>query len=152
MLGFLSTNQYLLVGSMCFFTGYIPSVSTEVFLAGIGLTLAPSQILPLAFLGALMQTIAKCHLYFLSNRIAYCLSFKSRRKLILLRRRFTQQESISNSLLFISALVGLPPYYLMNLVCGLLDTGWFHFCMIGFIGMFIRFSVCLAFPLWIVGA
>lgn len=152
MPAFFSTNLYFFIGSMCFFTGYIPSVSTEVILAGIGLTIAPTQILPLALIGALMQTLAKCHLYFLSKRVAYCLSFKSRRKLIALRHRFTQQESISNSILFLSALVGLPPYYLMNLLCGLLNTGWVHFCIIGFIGMLIRFSVCLAFPHWIASA
>ena len=151
MLNFISTNTYLFVGSVCFFTGYIPSVSTEVILAGIGLTLVPNQVFPLAFIGALMQTLAKCHLYFLSKKIAYCLSFKSKRKLISLKHRFTQQESLSNGILFISALIGLPPYYLMNLLCGILNTGWIHFCAIGFIGMFIRFSVCLAFPYLIVG-
>ncbi len=150
MLSVIASNIYFFVGGMCFLTGYIPSVSTEVILAGIGLTISSKQVLVLAVIGAGMQTLAKCHLYFMSKRVAYCLSFKTRRKLVSLRQRFTKQESLSTGVLFVSALIGIPPYYLMNLLCGLLNTGWLQFCMLGFIGMFIRFSVCLAFPQYLV--
>ena len=146
----LSSHVYLFVGVTCFLTGYIPSVSTEVVLAGVGMTISTEHVLPLALVGALTQTLAKAHLYFLSRRIARCLSFRSRRKLIALKQRFNKQEAMSSGILFISALIGLPPYYLMNLLCGLLNTGWVQFCLIGFTGMFIRFNVCLAFPLWLV--
>lgn len=146
MLEFVASNSYVFVGIMCFVTGYIPSVSTEVMLAGIGLTITNKHVLPLAAVGAFMQTLAKCHIYFLSKKVAGCLSFKSRRKVVALRQRFTQQETLSTGILFISALIGIPPYYFMNIVCGLLNTGWLAFCVIGFTGMFIRFSACLAFP------
>lgn len=151
MLQFIASHNCLFVGLMCFLTGYIPSVSTEVMLAGVGLTIANKHVLPLAAVGAVMQTLAKCHIYFLSKKVAGCLSFKSRRKVVALRHRFSQQETLSTGILFISALIGIPPYYFMNIVCGLLNTGWLVFCAIGFTGMFIRFSVCLVFPHLFVG-
>jgi membrane protein YqaA with SNARE-associated domain len=140
------THPYLFTALLCLLTGYIPSISTEIVLAGLGLTITAKQILPLAFIGAVTQSIAKLHLYFLAKKIIPCLKFKSRRKLVKLKHRFTQHQSLSISIIFFSSLTGLPPYYLINLLCGLLNTGWLIFIALGFTGMFIRFSICLACP------
>lgn len=137
---------YGVVGLTCWLTGYIPLISTEIILAGIGLNSPLFHLIPLAFVGALCQTFAKIHIYFISHYFVYFLKFKSKRKLIRLKYQFKSREKVSYSLLFTSALIGLPPYYLLNILCGLLNTGLASFCLLGFMGMFIRFYCCLAFP------
>jgi len=139
-------SQYLFIAGVCFLTGYIPSVSTEVILAGVGLTISLKHVLPLAALGAATQTIAKLNLYLLAKKVIPFLSFRKLRKLVKLKKRFRTREKLSNSIIFISSLTGLPPYYFINLLCGILNTGVKTFALLGFAGMFIRFSLCLAFP------
>lgn len=143
-----SASSSLIIGTvtMCFLTGYVPTVGTEIALVGIGLMIKPSLILPLAFLGAFAQTVSKISIYFLSTRMLFLLSYKRKRKCVVLRKRFKQKKTLTHGIIFLSALTGLPPYYLINIICGLFDTGWLSFAILGLIGMFIRFSVCLAFP------
>lgn len=139
-------QQFMFTGLTCFLTGYIPSVSTEVILASLGLFIPTKMIVPLAFMGALTQTVAKTHLYFLSKKFLYFLSFNNRRRLIKLKKQYHSKEKLSAGIIFFSALTGLPPYYLINLLCGIINTGWLMFATLGFTGMFIRFWLCLAFP------
>lgn len=140
------TQQYVFTAITCLLTGYIPSVSTEIILASLGLIIPLKHAIPLAAVGALCQTIAKLHLYFLAKKLIPCLKYKSKKKLVRLKIRFKSREKLSSSIIFISALTGLPPYYFINLLCGLLNTGWQLFCLLGFSGMFIRFAICLCFP------
>lgn len=137
---------YVFTALTCLMTGYIPSVSTEVILASLGLYISPEHVIPLAMLGAFAQTIAKLNLYYFASKVVVLLKFKSKRKLVKLKKKYKTKERLSTKVIFVSALTGLPPYYFINLLCGLLDTGWRSFALLGFTGMFIRFSVCLAFP------
>lgn len=146
----LILNPYFFTGLICCLTGYIPSVSTEIILISMGLVISKQQVLTLALIGAFSQTLAKCHLYFLSAKVVSCFRYKTKRKFISLKKRLKSRDKLSASLIFISALIGVPPYYFINLLCGLFNTGWIQFCMLGFIGMFIRFYCCLAFPNFII--
>lgn len=139
-------EQAIFIGITCFLTGYIPSVSTEVVLAGVGLTISKPAIIPLALIGAISQTIAKSHLYLLAHKVIPYLKFKSKRKLIKLKRQYKNKQKLSHSIIFVSSLTGLPPYYFINLLCGLMDSGLTNFALIGCMGMFIRFTACLALP------
>jgi len=140
------SQQYLFTAVTCFITGYIPFISTEIILAGLGLIISTEHIIPLAIIGAIMQAVAKVNLYFISHKIVYVLKYKSKRKLIKLKQKYKSHSKLSASIIFTSALTGLPPYYFVNLLCGILNTGWLQFASLGFIGMFIRFSFCLACP------
>lgn len=139
-------HPYWCTAIVCFFTGYIPTVSTEVFLVGIGLLLPAKQLPLLAFIGALSQTLAKLHLYFIAAKIIPYLTYKTKRRLVRLRHKYFLRHHLSQSIIFISSLVGLPPYYLLNLLCGILNTGWLNFALLGLSGMFMRFLLCLYFP------
>lgn len=139
-------EHIILVATTCFLTGYIPSVSTEVVLAGVGLTIDSAAIVPLALVGAISQTLAKSHLYLLAHKVVPCLKYKSKRKLVKLKKQYHSRQKLSLGIIFISSLTGLPPYYFINLLCGLLNTGLISFALLGCTGMFIRFSACLALP------
>lgn len=141
------STDYLTVAtaSTCFLAGLIPTIGTELYLIGIASLVTPVLILPLAFLGALSQTLAKLLIYFFAKQTIYCLSFKRKRQLIQLKKCYADKNRLTHSIIFISALTGLPPYYLVNIICGLFDTGWISFAILGISGMFIRFSLCLAF-------
>ena len=143
------SHPYLLTTVICFITGYIPTVSTEIFLAGLGLNLKKELLLPIALTGALSQTLAKIHIYSMASYIIPKLSYRKKKKLISIRNKYHRHSRLSYSIIFISSLTGLPPYYLLNLLCGLLNTGLFTFSILGCLGMFIRFSCCLFFPMWI---
>jgi membrane protein YqaA with SNARE-associated domain len=132
--------------SMCFLAGFVPTIGTEVALASIGLLIKPNQIIPLAFVGALSQTVSKLFIYFLSSKTLSFLSFKRKRKLIMLRRKYYSRKRLTAGIIFVSALTGLPPYYLINIICGIVNSGWLTFGLLGLSGMFMRFSLCLAFP------
>jgi len=49
-------------------------------------------------------------------------------------------------MLIISAMIGIPPYYIINVISGMLRVNFNVFLMLSFLGFFIRFSLVIFLP------
>jgi membrane protein YqaA with SNARE-associated domain len=66
-----------------------------------------------------------------------------------IRAAHAQAEKHSNlgtALVFTSSLVGLPPLYLITVVCGALRFPFAHFFAAAFVGRIIRFAALIMLP------
>jgi membrane protein YqaA with SNARE-associated domain len=128
---------------VCFLAGLIPLINAELWLIAVTLMLASPAGLPaIVVLAALGQMVAKVLLYYaalgtvklpgLDKRIA-----KARAQLDRWRDR-------PRWVLWASATLGLPPFYIISLLAGALEIRLRTFCVIGMTGRLIRFSALVA--------
>ena len=130
----------LLVGIL---SGLVPVVNSELFIAvAIRLFLLDGGLLGVIAVGLLMalgEMIAKVGLYQAAQRGSELASGKLAVQLARARARVDKWRSKPLSILFISGVVGLPPFYLIALVAGLLRIRFTTFLWVGMVGRTIRF-------------
>ena len=129
-----------------FVSGVVPVLSVEVFLLAVGaLTRNPWTLLWVALLTALGQLLSKLVLYasgrgMLPNQPhGRLLRTRGLERLRRLRDRLANYKGSSSWLLFVSALVGLPPSYLYSIVCGMMGMRLLPFTTLSTVGFVIRF-------------
>lgn len=122
-------------------SGLIPLVNGEVYLiAAILVAGDPPIALVLALLVAVGQMIAKIGLYY-TARGAARLGRKAR-----LGAKLDQAQALAErwrgkplTVLFVSAVTGLPPFYLVSLLAGVLEIRFGTFVALGLVGRVLRF-------------
>ncbi len=122
-------------------SGLVPVVNGELYLiAAIVVADDPVVALVLAVIVALGQMIAKIGLYYAARGATELgrstrLGAKLERAQLLVER----WKGKPLTLLFVSAVTGLPPFYLVSLLAGLLRIRFGTFLLLGIIGRVIRF-------------
>lgn len=138
----------------CAASGVIPVLNAEVFLVGVA-AVAPSSTLPLlALLAALGQMVAKSAMYLGGRGVVRLPKGKRKQDLEAVRARVERWRS-KDLLVFVSAGVGLPPFFAISILAGTLRFPFARFLVAGFLGRLLRFSLALAVPplgRWLVGA
>lgn len=122
-------------------SGLVPIVNGELFL--IGVVLLTGQLWPalaLAVLVAVGQMIAKVILFKAAHG-ATELGKESRlgRKIEAARAKIDKWREKPLAITFVSALTGLPPFYIVTLLAGALGVRFKTFLILGIIGRVIRF-------------
>lgn len=122
-------------------SGLIPIVNGELFLLGAIRLLAddlPGAIF-VAVLMAIGQMIAKIVLYQAARKATDLGTGRFAEKLRKARVKVEKWRSKPLTILFVSAVLGLPPFYLVTLVAGILEVRFVAFLWIGLTGRLIRF-------------
>ena len=129
-----------------FVSGIIPVLSVELFLLAVGaLTRNPWHLLAVALLTALGQLLSKMLLYasgrgMLPSQLhGRLLRTRGLLRLGKLRDRLASYKGSTGWMLFVSAVVGLPPSYLYSIVCGMMGMGLVLFTALSAAGFVIRF-------------
>jgi len=122
-------------------SGLVPIINGEIFLVGV--VLLSGKLWPaiaLALLVAIGQMIAKIILYKAAHS-ATGLGKDSRlgRKIEAARAKLDKWREKPLAITFISAVTGLPPFYLITLLAGALGVRFRTFFILGIIGRVIRF-------------
>ena len=131
-------------------SGLVPVINGEVFLVGV--VLITGQLWPaiaLALLVAVGQMIAKVILYKGVERASE--AGKQTRfgaKLDKARAKIEKWQDKPYAVTFISAITGLPPFYLVTLIAGALGVRFRTFILIGIVGRVIRFVVIALLVIW----
>jgi membrane protein YqaA with SNARE-associated domain len=137
----------------CAASGVVPVLNAEVFLVGVA-AVAPSSTLPLlALLAALGQMVAKSAMYLGGRGVVRLPKGKRKQDLEAVRARVDRWRS-KDLLVFVSAGVGLPPFFAISILAGTLRFPFVRFLLAGFLGRLLRFSLALAVPplgRWLVG-
>lgn len=132
-------------------SGLIPIINGELFL--IGVVLLSGKLWPaivLALLVAVGQMIAKFILYKMAHG-ATGLGKESRfgKKLAAAKTKVEKWKEKPLAITFISALTGLPPFYIVTLLAGALGVRFRTFLVLGIIGRVVRFVAIALFVLWL---
>lgn len=127
---------------VAFISGIVPFVNAEIYLAGVVLAVGgvPEALL-LAVLVAIGQTAAKVLLYQAALRAtnAGTRNAKLAARIERARQRVAKWGSRPLSMTFVSATVGLPPFYAVSLFAGMLALRFRTFVLLALAGRTIRF-------------
>jgi membrane protein YqaA with SNARE-associated domain len=92
------------------------------------------------------QMTGKCGLYWAARRAARRSSSGDGQRLAGWRERLAGRPSRAVTLLFVSSVLGVPPFYLMTILAGGLSVRFRPFFLAGFAGRLVRFSVVVFVP------
>jgi membrane protein YqaA with SNARE-associated domain len=124
-------------------SGVIPIVNAEIYLVGVVLAVGGiPEALFLAVLVSVGQMVAKAVIY-QTAKGATTLGTKSggfAAKLERARTRVEKWKSKPLGVTFVSASLGLPPFYIVSLVAGILEVRFRAFLLVGFAGRTLRFG------------
>lgn len=138
----------------CLASGIVPVVNAELFLLGVAALTPPSGLWLVVVLATAGQMVAKTFMY-LAGAGVFRLPFGTKRKVDLeaVRARVARWRS-KDALVFVSAAVGLPPFYVISILAGTLRFPYPRFIGFGMAGRFLRFALIVAVPSlgrWVVG-
>jgi membrane protein YqaA with SNARE-associated domain len=133
---------------VCFIAGLVPLVNAELFLVGISALVirSPAQLPAIVVLAAIGQMTAKVVLYYMGVGMFELPRGRWRERFERARARVERWKKRPYAIYAVSATLGLPPFYLVSLVAGVLRINFTLFCLIGLAGRTARFAVVVAIP------
>jgi len=121
-------------------SGLVPVVNGELYLiSALLITVDPITGITLAVLLAIGQMIAKVILYQAARRASNVGHGRFHAKIEKARAKVAAWRGRPLTLTFVSSIVGLPPFYLVTLVAGIVEVRFFTFVWLGLVGRTIRF-------------
>lgn len=124
----------------------IPVINIEIYLLGASALAPREMVIPLVIAGTLGQVIGKIALYYAGTG---ALKIPGKRLQAALQRMNTQMQErprMGGALVFASATLGLPPYYLVTLAAGAAKMNLPMFLAVSLVGRLIRFAIVVAVP------
>jgi len=143
------TQYGLYAGSaiFCFLGGLIPFLNIEAYLLVVASTTdAGRQWLPVAMVGSIAHMGAKLLLYAGGRGIGSGVAARHQARIEQVRQRLERWRYGRAGFVFVSALTGIPPFYAVSILAGMLRFGWFRFVSVSLPGRFLRFAAVLLFP------
>lgn len=123
-------------------SGFVPLVNVELYLLGLAAAQPDGAWAPVVLAAALGQVAAKCVLYALGFG-ARRSSNERARAVAAAAARLRAAGPASLAVVFSSALVGLPPFYVTSLAAGVMRLGLPAFVAFGLAGRLLRFAAVL---------
>ena len=121
-------------------SGFIPILNAEIYLVAVAIS---TESVPLAIiLGlivALGQMVAKVGIYKAARKASNLRAHEESGKMARARKLMKKWEGKPHLLTFVSASLGLPPFFIVSIVAGMLELPFIQFLTVGFIGRSIRF-------------
>jgi membrane protein YqaA with SNARE-associated domain len=137
---------WLTTFAVCVVGAIIPVVNTEIYLLSVS-ALSPSHfVAPLVIAATAGQMAGKIGLYLAGRGITQIKSEKIRARVHALQERLGGRPWLARSTLLSSAILGLPPLYVMSIVCGAIEMSMGMFLLIGSTGRLIHFAVVALLP------
>ena len=135
-----SLGIYAATFVVCVIGGFVPIVNAEVYFASIGATSERAVLFPIVVIGTLGQMTAKTAIFCAGRGILRLpITRNSERMRVVLAKARAWRGPIE-LFVFVSAVFGIPPFYIVSLVGGTLELSVTRFILLGFTGRLIRFS------------
>jgi membrane protein YqaA with SNARE-associated domain len=131
---------------VAFVSGFVPFVNIEAYLVAAVVFGGASSSASLAAASAIGQMAAKSLLYFSGRGILRLPFHRHVKRMDEIRDRLTRHAGHSGALLFVSALAGFPPFYVVSILAGALRLPFALFLSTGLLGRFVRFGLFVVFP------
>ncbi len=137
---------YIATYLVCFVSGFVPLVNTELYLLSVSSLGSLPLALPLTFAAALGQMTAKVMLYLAGRGVLKIPLGRYEGRLQSAHAALEAHHQRTSLFLFVSAFSGLPPFYLVAILAGSLRVAFGSFFSAGFAGRFLRFGLCVIVP------
>lgn len=141
---------FLTTFGVCAFSAIVPLVNAELYLLAAS-ALAPRELaVPLIIAAAFGQMLGKSVMYFVGVGALRLPSERLKRAVAKAEHRYrsagTGGATLGGGVILLSAVVGLPPFYVVSVACGLLRVPFAQFLILGVLGRLVRFSVIVLAP------
>src|SRR5688500_4192417 len=141
---------FLTTFGVCALSAVIPLVNAEIYLLGAS-ALAPRELaIPLIVAAATGQMLGKSVMYFAGVGALRLPSERLRRMVARVDERYRTAgkggATLGGGIILLSAIVGLPPFYVVSIACGLFRIPFVQFLVLGTIGRLIRFALIVLAP------
>lgn len=124
----------------------LPVMATEPMLLGIPALVPPSMIVPMTLLATATHMAAKTIVLLGSRNVERVVPKRYRASLTRTCARLAGHRRLQLGTVFVSAITGLPPFYVVTMACGVLGLSLRTFLVIGTLGRAIRFGAIVAAP------
>ncbi|MEX2152061.1 MAG: hypothetical protein WD825_01910 [Gemmatimonadaceae bacterium] len=124
----------------------LPFSPAEPLLVGIAAVTKPWLLVPMIAFATVSSMVAKTLVYEGSGKVERALSPRKRALLERMRSRLAGRRGLQIATVFLSATCGLPPFYLVTLVCGALRLPIADYLLAGTTGRAVRFSAIMMLP------
>ena len=145
-----ATIAFLTTFGVSALSAVIPLVNTEIYLLGAS-ALAPRELaIPLIVAATLGQMAGKSLMYFAGVGALRLPGERLRRMVAQVEQRYQRAgaggATLGGGIILASAVIGLPPFYVVSIACGLFRIPFAQFLVLGLIGRLVRFSVIVLAP------
>ena len=119
--------------------GFVPIVNAEVYFATMGATLDRATLLPVVVLGTLGQMTAKTAIFLAGRGVLRLPVTRDSARIQAVLAKARAWRGPMELFVFVSAVFGIPPLYIVSLLGGALEIGVTRFILLGVSGRLIRF-------------
>ena len=141
---------FLTTFGVCALSAVVPIVNSEIYLLAAS-AMAPRELaIPLVLAAASGQMLGKSIMYFAGVGALRLPSERLRRMVGQVEARYQAAgrggATLGGGIILLSAVVGLPPFYVVSIACGLFRIPFAQFFVLGLIGRLVRFGVIVFAP------
>jgi membrane protein YqaA with SNARE-associated domain len=135
--------------AVCILGSLVPFVNTEIYLLS-AVALSPKPfVLPLVIAATAGQTVGKIAMYYVGLGVLKLPAGRVQRGLEATQARMEARPTWGKVLFFSSALVGVPPLYVMAIAAGAVRMNIVFFMVACTVGRFLHFAAVAMVPdLW----
>ena len=130
----------------CIGSAVIPVMHAEAYLIAVSALSPPGVSWALVIAATVGQMIGKVLMYLAGRGAVKLPSEWLRKRVAAAEARYSGNRNIGNGLIFLSSSTGLPPFYVIAVVAGMLRVPLPSFIVFGAIGRFIRFAIAVFVP------
>lgn len=136
--------------AVCVLSAIVPFVNAELYLVAASAYASPTVAWMLVIAAALGQMVGKSLMYYAGVGALALPGERLRRMVAQVRARYegagATGTTLGTGVILMSAGVGLPPFYVVSIACGLLRIPFAQFFILGFMGRLARFGVIVLAP------
>jgi membrane protein YqaA with SNARE-associated domain len=127
-------------------SGVVPIVNAEVSVILLG-SVAPPPLLPVLLVVATFSHMVGKSLTYLAGRWAERWPYAPlQRQVAAARAKIERRTTLGGTIIFVSAAIGLPPFYVVSVGSGIVRFNFLHYFAFGFAGRLVRFAALLWIP------
>jgi len=139
--------MYVTCFGLAIVSALVPWFNAEVLMLSFSiLARSPLQLILLVVLAGAGQMVGKCILYWTGRGVIPLGSGRIGRKIDSWRDRFADSSKKSIWLVFISAVFGIPPFYVISILAGAFRLRFPHFIAVGACGRILHFGILALLP------
>jgi len=127
-------------------SGFVPVVNLEVYLVWVAALTPSSQAVAITVLATFGQMTAKTLMYLAGAGILKIAVRKPGKKLQAVQMKMAQWQHRLGLFMFVSASLGVPPFYVVSIASGICRVPLAVFFIWGLAGRLLRFAVFVFFP------
>lgn len=136
--------------ALCAVGGIVPLLNSELLLLAFAAKVPAELLWPLVFLSSAGAMTGKTAVY-MAGRGALKLKIRGRDRVDRFLAGLQERQGLTGSMLFVSAVSGLPPFYVVTVASGAAGLALNRFLVMGFAGLVLRFAAVAFAPQLVMG-